>query len=198
MSFLETPRFPDWIARWAVGGIGFQTTIARTDGGAEYRNANWSEGLGSWTFQDGFTMADANSATYGQKLLRNFFNVALGMANGFRFKDFSDYTDEGGGVFLLLTATTFQMQKNYTSGAATYTRTIKKPVSGTLVVTGGSVSSIDYTTGIVTMSSGTPTSWTGQFDCPVRFGDDMNHNGLDPSGAIYDWQNIRLEELRNP
>jgi uncharacterized protein (TIGR02217 family) len=198
MSFLETPRFPDEIAAWAVGGRAFMTTVVETYGGDEYRNAAWAQTRGMWTFEDGLRSVDAQSATYAQKLLRNFFLVQRGQLNGFRFKDFSDYSDEGGGVFVGLTATTFQMYKQYSSGALTYTQIIQKPLSPTVVVTGGSGASVDYTTGIVTVSSGTPTSWTGQFDVPVRFGADVPQNGLDPSGALYNWQGIVLIEIRNP
>ncbi len=198
MSFLETPRFPDEIAAWAVGGRGFMTTVVETYGGDEYRNSAWSQARGEWDFADGLRTADAMSSTLAQKLLRNMFMVARGQLNAFRFKDYSDYTDEGGGIFAMLTATTFQMYKHYTRGALSYDQIIQKPVSATVVVTGGSGASVDYTTGIVTVSSGTPTSWTGQFDIPVRFGGDMPKNGLDPSGALYNWQGIKLIEVRNP
>ncbi len=198
MPFLESPRFPDEIAAWAIGGRGFMTTVVETYGGDEYRNSAWSIARGEWDFTDGLRTADAMSATLAQYLLRNMFMVARGQLNAFRFKDFSDYTDEGGGVFVMLTATTFQMFKHYVRGALTYDQIIQKPVSGTVTVTGGSGASVDYTTGIVTVASGTPTSWVGQFDVPVRFGGDMPKNGLDPSGALYNWQGIKLIEVRNP
>lgn len=198
MGFLESPRFPDEIAYWAIGGRGFQTTVIETYGGDEYRNAAWQIARGEWDFSDAFRMADSDHmASLAQKLLRNFFLVSYGQLNAFRFKDFADYTDEGQGYFVGLTATTFQMWKHYISGALSYDQPIYKPVSATVVVTGGSAPSVDYTTGIVTVSSGTPTSWVGQFDKPVRFGGDMPKMGPDPSGALYNWQGIKLIEVRN-
>lgn len=198
MAFLESPRFPEYVGAWAVGGRGFMTTVVITYGGDEYRNAAWSQTRGEWSFQDGFQAVDVQSANYAQKLLRNFFLIANGQLNAFRFKDISDYQDEGGGVFVMIDATHFQMYKQYQSGSSTYNQIIQKPVVGTVAVTGGVSPSVDYTTGIVTVASGTPTSWTGQFDVPVRFGADVPQNGLDPSGALYNWQGIRLLEVRNP
>jgi uncharacterized protein (TIGR02217 family) len=198
-AFLESPRFPDEIAYWAIGGRAFQTIVVQTYGGDEYRNAAWQYALGEWDFQDAWRVADANSAwaSLAQKLLRNFFAVLYGQLGAFRFKDFSDYTDEGHGVFTAIDATHFQMFKAYTSGSATYNHPVYKPVTGTVTVTGGSSPSVDYTTGVVTVSSGTPTSWVGQFDKPVRFGSDLPKMGPDSSGALYNWQGIKLVEVRN-
>ena len=62
--------------------------------------------------------------------------------------------------------------------------------------------SIDATTGIVTFVSqpsvGAPLTWTGEFDVPVRFGADTPTMGPDGSGAMYDWAQLSLIEIRNP
>ncbi len=197
--FLESPRFPDEIAFWAIGGGAFQTIVVQTYGGDEYRNAAWQYELGEWDFQDAWRVADANAAwaSLAQKLLRDFFKVLYGQLNAFRFKDFTDYTDEGKGVFLSVGINQYQMFKNYVSGAGTYTRPIYKPVTGTVTVTGGVTPVVNYTNGLVTVASGTPTSWVGQFDKPVRFGSDLPKMGPDQSGALYNWQGIKLVEVRN-
>lgn len=200
LAFLESPRFPDEVAFWAVGGGAFQTTVVQTYGGDEYRNAAWAVELGEWDFQDAYRVADANAAwaSLAQKLLRNFFKGNLGRLGGFRLKDFSDYTDEGQGYFVAIDATHFQMWRHYISGSRSYERPIYKPVASTVAVTGGTSPSVDYTTGIVTVSGGTPTAWTGQYDKPVRFDNDVPKMGPDESGALYNWQGIKLVELRNP
>ena len=41
-------------------------------------------------------------------------------------------------------------------------------------------------------------TWTGEFDTPVRFDGDDPQIGLDSSGALYDWPNLQIVELRNP
>ena len=199
MSFLETPRFPDDLAAWATGGRGFKTTVVETYGGDEYRNAAWTQRKGEWEITNAWRNNNPAFPAYSVPNLVDFLNVSMGQLGGFRLKDFKDYTDGGGGIFVLLTATTFQMYKRYTKGALTYDAIIKKPVSATVVVTGGSAPVVDYTTGIVTVSSGTPTSWTGQYDVPVRFAEDIPNVGLDESsGALNNWQSLKLIELRNP
>ena len=76
----------------------------------------------------------------------------------------------------------FQLVKNYTSGAVTHTRTITKPISGsvTVGVSGtqlGSGFSVNLTTGLVTFAAppGAGQSVTAgfQFDVPVRFDTDQ-------------------------
>lgn len=197
MPFLDTPRFPDEISAWAVGGRGFNTTVVQTYGGDDFRNQNWTMALGQWEIPSVERITNP-VLPYSWKLLRNFFMVLRGGFNTFRFKDGTDYTDEAGGVFIAIDATHFQMYKNYTVGALTYQQIINKPVFATVVVTGGVAPVVDYSTGIVAVSSGTPTSWTGQFDIPVRFVDDFPRNGLDSSGALYSWQSMKLVEVRNP
>jgi uncharacterized protein (TIGR02217 family) len=201
MAFLDTPRFPDSVAIWATGGRGFSTTVVETLGGQETRNANWTNARGKWNVSEALRTVSANGATqlaaYNQAALRNYFRVSQGQLYGFRFKDFSDFKDEGFGVFSMLTATTFQMYKQYALGAGTGLQIIQKPVSGTVVVTGGVTPSVNYTTGVVTVASGTPTAWTGEFDIPCRFAEDFPDMGMDASGALFSWRNMNLIEIRD-
>lgn len=200
-NFIETPRFPDEIAFWLQGGRGFKTTVVETYGGDEYRNAAWTQQRGEWTIADAFR-AIATHSPYVVSTLLRFLRVCRGQLYGFRVKDYTDFqaTDGGGtgGVFVMLTATTFQMYKRYSLGGLTFDQIIQKPVSGTVTVNGGASPSVDYTTGIVTVASGTPTSWTGEFDVPCRLGDDVPAIVPDQSGALYDWQSLKLVEIRNP
>jgi uncharacterized protein (TIGR02217 family) len=197
-TFVETPRFPDRLSYWMGGGRGFNTSIVETAGGNEFRNAIWQGAKGEWTIRgEALSTVVANSQNYFLPL-RNLFLTCMWRLYAFRMKDFRDFQDDGGGVFVLLTATTFQMYKSYTVSPNNYLQIIQKPVVGTVVVTGGVSPSVDYTTGIVTVASGTPTSWTGQFDVPVRFDSDIPLIGPDTSGAMYDWQSLRLKEVRNP
>jgi uncharacterized protein (TIGR02217 family) len=196
MSFIDV-QFPVEISRWAVGGRGFNTTVTQTYGGDEYRNAAWSQALGEWDVSEALRTNMPNNAYYF-KTLRDLFMACSGQLNAFRFKDWTDYKDEGGGVFVSINSTHFQMYKNYTRGSTTYSQIIQKPVSATVTVTGGTGASVDYTTGIVTVSSGTPTSWVGEFDIPARFATDVQSLGLTSEGALVEWQNLKLREVRNP
>lgn len=199
-GFIESPRFPDFVARWAIGGPNFKTITVETYGGDEYRNAAWTQARGEWEVANAWLSNQPESTQkYNYIATRNFFLACMGQLNAFRFKDFFDYLDEGAGVFVAIDATHFQMYKNYAYSPLLYQRKIIKPVSGSVNVVGGTGPTIDYTTGIVTVSSGTPTSWTGQFDVPVRFASDMPKLGLDEStGAMANWQSLKIIEVRNP
>jgi uncharacterized protein (TIGR02217 family) len=197
MAFIESPRFPDCVSLGAQGGPGFLTEIVQVNGGDEYRNQRRAQELGSWEVSHNARRPEEYEP------LQAMFRIAAGMANGFRFKDHLDYEVRAGqGFFRTLTATTFQMVKRYSlAGAATtYDRDITKPVSGTVSVTGGSGVSVDYTTGIVTVSSGTPTSWVGEFDIPARFGVDQMKavavTRVRGGEILVDWSSIPIIEIR--
>ena len=111
-----------------------------------------------------------------------------GRYRGFRFKDWADYSSAIGDVqtrhaTAAVTATTFQLQKLYTSGVVTYTRKISKPVASTVHLyhpdTGIEIApagtwSVDTTTGVCTFLSapGYVPNATFEFDVPVRFDTD--------------------------
>lgn len=189
MAFIET-RFPTDISYGASGGPGFQTDVVAVNSGFEQRNAAWQDSRCAYDVAHGLkTQAQLDT-------LIAFFRVMKGRANGFRFKDWSDYqVATGAGLFTAIDATHFQMIKRYITVGNNHDREINKPVSGTVVVTGGTVSGIDYTTGIVTMSSGTPTAWTGEFDVPVRFDTDQMKISIENVGA-YTWGGIPIVEIR--
>jgi uncharacterized protein (TIGR02217 family) len=192
MAHIET-LFPVDISFHATGGPTFRTDIAEVDSGYEYANQNWS--LARMRFEVGH---DARSAAEFQTLL-DFYVAVKGRANSFNYKDWSDFTvTSAQGIFAIIDATHFQMYRRYTTGGTNYDRKIMKPVSGTVSVTGGTVSSISYTTGIVTMTSGTPTDWSGQFYVPTRFDTDMMQATIIDrgDGLILGWSSIVLLEVR--
>lgn len=210
MAFNEY-RLPLEISYYAVGGRTFKTTRVQTYNGSEYRNAAWAIGLGMWNIASVLRSTNPRNA-YAFTVLRNLFFTSLGAWGGFRMRDNKDYQDEGGGIFVLLTATTFQMYKRVTVNGVNYDQIVNKPVQTSpegvgIVITGGVSPVIDYTTGIVTVASGTPTSWTGTYDIPVTFADDamgfgsgagMGGMGPDSTGAYYEAQQVQLIEIRNP
>lgn len=189
MAFIET-RFPVDISYGASGGAGFQTDVVTVNSGFEQRNATW---------QDSRCMYDVAHGVKTKQQLQDliaFFRVMKGKANGFRFKDWTDFEVESGeGIFTAIDATHFQMVKRYTEAATNHDRVITKPVSGTVVVTGGTGVSVNYTTGIVTVSSGTPTAWTGEFDVPCRFDTDQMRVSIEDYNA-YTWGQIPVVEIR--
>jgi len=138
--------------------------------------------------------------------LQAFFRVANGRANTFRFKDWSDFEATATeGRFIDADDDSpplvFQMVKRYMFGSYTFDRKIMLPVSGTVTVTGGTGASVNYSTGIVTVSSGTPTGWAGEFDVLARFDTDRMHaETIDRSGddLIIGWSSIPILEVREP
>ena len=124
-----------------------------------------------------------------------FFEARNGRLHGFRWKDWSDYKsvapqsatsmlDQTIGTGNGVTAA-FQFVKAYTSGGVTWTRTITKPVGGSVQVsvngvarTPGAQFNLNTATGIVTFTAGNipPNGHVVragfEFDVPARFDDD--------------------------
>ena len=195
MAFSEA-LFPLEVSAWASGGRGYYTTVVRTYGGNEFRNAAWAQPLGEWDVQEALRSTRPGSS-FAVAALRKFLMAGVGQLNGFRFRDPQDNTDEGGGILTHISGSTYQLYKRYSITSINTDVIIQKPVSP-IIVTGGTVSGIDYTTGIVTMTTGTPTSWTGTFDIPARFAEDVPNIGLDlSSGALWNWQQLKIIEIRD-
>ena len=201
-------RFPTAIAFGSSGGPERKTEIVTLGSGFEERNAVWANSRRSY------------NVGYGVKTLDDihmviaFFEARMGRLYGFRFKDFADFkscapaatpapTDQiigtGDG-----TATAFQLVKTYTSGTNSWTRTITKPVSGTVRIAKAGVEqmsgwSVDTTTGVVTFTSA-PASGLAitagyEFDVPVRFDSDALAINLESFGAG-DIPHIPIVEIR--
>lgn len=195
MTAFKDIRLDTNISIEATGGPGFLTNIVTTSGAIEYRDQTWSLERGEWNI----TYA-ARRPKIWQPLMA-FFRIVRGRAYSWRFKDWLDYSATSSqGVFVMLTSTTFQMYKRYTFGSETYDRKITKP-TGTVTVTGGSGATTALTTGIVTVSSGTPTAWAAEFDCHARFDTDKMHaltkEKSRGSELIIEWADIPIIELKN-
>jgi uncharacterized protein (TIGR02217 family) len=195
MAFADV-QFPPRISFGAQGGPVWQTSIARVYSGREYRNRTQSVPLSR------FDVSHAGKRTNDWEAVRDFFYNMGGRATAFRFKDWTDYrATVAQGVFIMLTSTTFQMAKRYAVGAITFDRPIYKPIASTFASVGGVSATLDATTGIVTVSSGTPTAWAGQFDIPARFDiDQLPTQIVDKSrdgGFIYSVDSVPIQEVRD-
>lgn len=183
--FLETPRFPDDLAVWAMGGVGYNTVVAGSTSGREQRNVLWAFGRGQWDLQNTYRTTQGTVDPFSVQTLRNFFRVMKGQAYGFRFKDWTDFQDEGYGVMGIPTTygeavvpagtglglPTLQMYKEYIYSPLADYRLIAKPYlvalqrNGANLVAGSSPGnySLDTTTGLATYvadSSEAASGWT--------------------------------------
>ncbi|HHN73575.1 MAG TPA: TIGR02217 family protein [Thermopetrobacter sp.] len=191
MAFSEV-RFPDDISRNARGGPERRTQIVELASGDEERNASWANSRRRYDAAYGIRRADDLAAVVA------FFEARNGRLYGFRWKDWADYksclpsqtpaaTDQtigtGDGA-----KTAFQLVKTYTSGSQSWTRTIAKPVAGTVTLAvDGTVQSsgwsVDTTTGLITFTNapanGAAVTAGFEFDVPVRFDTDQLDVTLD-------------------
>ena len=199
MTAFHDVQFPPDISYGAAGGPGYSTAVVATVSGHEKRNANWAEARGSWNVAHGLKRRAQFDA------LIAFFRARRGRAHGFRFKDWTDFRafaqtlGTGDGV-----ATAFQLVKHYASGAAVETRTITRPVDGTVKVYLDGVEqvsgwSVDTTTGVVTFTIApletVAVTADFEFDVPARFDTDR----MDITIETYElarWAQIPIVEIR--
>lgn len=198
MSFVEV-QFPIDIAYGSSGGPEYSTDVVIMQSGHEQRNINWAQARARYNVAHGVKTQEQLDA------LIAFFRARKGKAHGFRFKDWTDHSavaqaiGTGNG-----SATQFQLVKAYASGSVTETRTVTKPVSGTVSIylnsvlqTGGV--SVNYATGVVTFASapgsGVAIAADFEFDVPVRFDTDRLSASLDSYGS-HSWLDIPLVEIR--
>ena len=189
MAFAEI-QFPDDIAYGSSGGPGFNTNVIVTDSGAEERVTRWDEARHKYN-------VSYNIRTLDQlNIVKAFYLERNGIAIGFRFKDWLEFTSAVNGRDAHTNSdvnigtgdgsdTTYQLVKKYTDAVVTRTRTITKPVSGTVLIavdgvgqTDGADFTVNLTTGLVTFTTvpGAGKSVTAgyEFDVPVRFGEEVD------------------------
>ena len=184
VPFHET-RFPTAIAFGSSGGPERRTDIVTLYSGAEERNSRWADSRRRYDAGYGIRSLDDLHAVIA------FFEERRGRLYGFRWKDRADWkscapgatpaaTDQAIGVGNGAT-TAFQLVKTYGAAHAPWTRAIRKPVAGTVIVAldGGSQAagwSVDTTTGVVTFAAapgaGVAVTAGYAFDVPVRFDTD--------------------------
>lgn len=167
MSFLET-RLLDCVAMGRQGGPSFSTGMVSVRSGYESRNQNWQQARHK--FDIGMVARPLSEF----EAIKSAFMVVGGRANGFRFKDATDYTVLAAagypqpmhGTTQVATAglgygvPSYQLRKRYTTGAGSHLRDIRKPVAGTLTLTRAAAPvtagaspgnyAIDTTTGVIT------------------------------------------------
>lgn len=186
MAFHEI-RFPANLSFGSAGGPERRTEIVTLANGFEERNTPWAHSRRR--YDAGVGLRSLNDV----ETLIAFFEARAGQLHGFRWKDWSDYKscpplstpsheDQLVGIGDGET-TVFQLQKTYVSGLQSYTRPIRKPVLGSVVVAIAAdvkIEGLEFTvnpeTGEVSFALppdlGTRITAGFEFDVPVRFDTD--------------------------
>jgi uncharacterized protein (TIGR02217 family) len=210
MSFHEV-RFPTGIARGSHGGPERKTDVVQLGSGFEERNSRWADSRRSYNAGYGVRSLDDLYAVVA------FFEERRGKLHGFRWRDHADFKssapaadpsplDQQIGVGTG-TKAVFQLAKTYGAIYAPWTRNIRKPVTGTVVIAVAglvkpqSAFTVDAATGEVTFAfasipvSGAAITAGFLFDVPVRFDTDKLEVSLSgfQSGAI---PNIPIVEIK--
>jgi uncharacterized protein (TIGR02217 family) len=198
MAFADV-QFPPDISYGSTGGPEYATDVVISTSGYEQRNVTWSQARARYNVAKGVKTKDQLAT------LIAFFRARKGRAYGFRFKDWTDYVGTaepiGAGD---ASSTQFQLAKRYSNGGVSETRSITKPVSGTVRIYKDAVLqtsgvSVSASTGVVTFTSapadGVAITADFEFDVPVRFDTDRLAASLDSYGT-HSWQDIPLIEVR--
>lgn len=211
--FFET-EFIRKIGFRRTGGQMFNTAIVTTQSGQEQRNRSWQNPRAQYE-----ALALMTSDSTEQRLafidaVRSFFLNVGGMADAFRFFDELDFqaTNE---PLVLVSGSIYQLQRTYVLNGRSYVRAITKPITSSVkdvygnalsdtvsIVSGGTLVSVDETTGQVTLSgvSGTPHA-TFQYHIPVRFTSDKFEPEIEessPGARLIKWNSLGLIEVRPP
>lgn len=202
MAFYEQ-LFPPSISAMMQGGPGFLVRSAFTLGGQRYTNRDDPYPLHEYSL--------AQPVRRGSEFeeLRAFFWAIGGSADGFRFKDWSDFQANAANSSLsLVSGTTWQLNRLYAAPGRTAIRPITKPVAGLRVYRARSgvntditdTSTINTTAGRVVITghtSGDTYFWAGQFHVPVAFTDPKAvFRVLGGSHMLTEWPDITLRETR--
>jgi uncharacterized protein (TIGR02217 family) len=192
-------RFPPDISYGASGGPGYSTSVITVSSGHERRNSNWAAARGRWNVAHGLKRREQVAA------LIAFFRARRGRAYAFRFKDWTDFQGlaqvigTGNGSLK-----TFPLVKNYASGGIVESRTITKPVAGTVKlyrngVLAASGVAIDTATGIVTFTTapaaGVIVTADYEFDVPARFDTDQMDLTIE-TYQLGSWGQVPVVEIR--
>jgi uncharacterized protein (TIGR02217 family) len=202
MAFFEQ-QFPPEISVNMTGGPRFLTSKAFMSGGQRISNRRSQYPLHEYSL--------AHPVQRGSEFeqLRAFFYVVGGDADGFRFKDWSDYTVAAAqSSATLITGSVYQLNKKYTFGSRTFTRPIYKPLSGAQIfrTRSGGTTNITGTSTVVTTSGqvevtghvgGDVYTWSGKFDVPAAFRDPgAVFRVIGGSAMLTEWPSIEIEEIR--
>lgn len=183
MAAFHEVRFPLRLALGTSGGPVRRTDIVNLSNGRENRNQRWRNSRRAYDAGSGVRSVSDLYAVL------EFFEARGGQLYGFRFRDPVDFKscpplvvptamDQRIGTGDGVTAA-FQLVKTYADAGGGWTRTVAKPVEGSVRISVNGIAvtafSTDHASGIVTFAAGhVPASGAAiragfEFDVPVRF-----------------------------
>jgi uncharacterized protein (TIGR02217 family) len=197
MAFLET-RMSSRIERGAkVINTNRGRTKTYTNSGKMAQDFSWSAPITEFDISHGVLMPN------GFTEIESMWHVVhFAPYEGLRFRNWSDYQGVKTNTSLLnTTSNKWQLRRTYTFGAVTFHRPIYKPTADVIIYDVSDVActfSLDTTTGIATVTVGTPSYWIGTFDYPVTFKDNEMSARLDgvTHNLLLVADPIVLEEIR--
>lgn len=161
-----------------VGGHQFSTEIVENKAGFEQRNCLWWQPLGRWQLGQRMLLDGDEKHINEVDYLRSFHSARRGSFQGFRFKDWCDYsaTSQHLGTTDGVTQS-WQLKKTYTVGTQSTHRPILKPVLGTVKIYLDGVEIkyhlVNSETGLISFAvppaAGQILSCDFEFDVPVQF-----------------------------
>lgn len=203
-------EFPPRIALQLQRNVHWRTRVAETISGFKSADQQWSKT--KHTYDASFAVRSATD----YDVIVQHFHTCRGRRYGFPLRDPLDNRVEASRGTLPDAGAGYQLSKTY----GTYTRAITRPKTGTVAIyrlrSGSTVDitglvSISYTTGLVSMPTGTliggdVPSWSGQFYVPCMYGSDelpalvMNKKPRDEDGndgeLLVSCSSIAIEEVR--
>lgn len=211
MAFHDV-QFPTGVSLGSSGGPERRTDVVVLGSGHEERNSRWQDSRRRYNAGYGVRSADDLHAVIA------FFEERRGRLNGFRYKDWSDF--RSGPPLAAITmldaaigtgdgaTVAFQLTKTYGSAFAPWSRAIKKPVAGTVLIAVDGIASgegidhvTDPVTGVVTFQPGSiPGAGEAitagfEFDVPARFETDFLNISMNQFNAG-DIPDIAIVEIR--
>lgn len=204
MAFLEQ-RLSSRIERGATGGpVNRGRRLVRTGAGKLVQVFSWALPRREYTVSHGVLRENDRQALRDLWYVVNFTPY-----EGFRFRDWADFTaTQGSSRLALIGGTDFQLQRVYAYAGSEHVRKIVKPNAGVVIwrtrgpsttVAAGAV--VSTTTGVVSIAdhqAGDAYTWEGQFDVPVTFSGDEWVEQLEAmasDGVIATMPQLKLEEI---
>lgn len=175
------------------------TAIVETFSGIETRSINWVYPLLK------FNIGQKSCLNEQLAYFLAFHAARKGAYEGFRFKDWSDYTFNT--VITLNANKQAQLFKQYSVAGSSVKRPLSKIVTGTVLVFVNDVVTqgwtLNYNTGVITFNA-IPTGTirvSGEFDVPVRFESDkinLRFKAYEPGTErkLFDWEGLTLTEVK--